>query len=569
MAENGQDTNARSDGGDRPGAQGAPGPASVGSLGVPPGPDRLEPGPDEPVPGPSFRGTTVLAIEHLSKTFPGTLALDDVSIEIERGTVHCLVGGNGSGKSSLIKILAGVSEGDPGGTITVGGSTQDSSHTSPEWARAAGLHFVHQDLAVFPMLSVAENLAIGRGFPTATPLKAIRWRELKTRAWAVLDRFSVDVDPGRLLRDLRPADRTMVAIARALQDQSWASEGILVLDEPTVALPAQEVDLLLSALQRYAEAGQTILLVTHRLEEVVRIADRVSVLRDGKLAATLVAPDITEERLVELIVGRALDHDTPARDTTGEEDVVLSVTDLIGGPLQGVTFGLRRGEVLGIAGLLGSGRTKLLSMLFGAYPVDHGTIKLDGEEVRFATVDEAMDRGFAFVPEDRSESAFVGMSLRENLSAADVSKYWRGFRLRSRQEAQEARESIAQFSIKANSERQPFSTLSGGNQQKAIVARWLRRKPKILLLDEPTQGVDIEARGEIYRLVREAVAAGSSVIVVTSDFEELARVSDRVLVLTHGRVTSVLRPPEVEVSRITQLVLSTSGAGAPLEANHS
>jgi ribose transport system ATP-binding protein len=568
MAENGQDTNAGSDGGDRPGAQGAPGPASVGSLGVPPGPDRLEPGPDEPVPGPSFRGTTVLAIEHLSKTFPGTLALDDVSIEIERGTVHCLVGGNGSGKSSLIKILAGVSEGDPGGTITVGGSTQDSSHTSPEWARAAGLHFVHQDLAVFPMLSVAENLAIGRGFPTATPLKAIRWRLLKSRASDVLDRFNVDVDPSRLVRDLRPAERTMVAIARALQDQSWASEGIVVLDEPTVALPAQEVDLLLAALQRYAAAGQTIVLVTHRLEEVVRIADRVTVLRDGRLAATLEPPDITEERLVELIVGRALDRDAALREDADEEDVVLAARDLTGGPLHGVSFGLRRGEVLGIAGLLGSGRTKLLSMLFGAYPIDHGTITLEGHEVRFATVDEAMDKGLAFVPEDRGESAFVGMSLTENLSAADVSKYWRGGRLRTRQEAAEARQSIAQFSIKAISERQPFSTLSGGNQQKAVVARWLRRKPKILLLDEPTQGVDIEARGEIYRLVRQAVASGSSVIVVTSDFEELARVCDRVLVLTHGRVSAVLRPPDVEVSRITQLVLSTSGAGAPLEANH-
>ncbi|HXQ19918.1 MAG TPA: sugar ABC transporter ATP-binding protein [Acidimicrobiales bacterium] len=558
MAEQGQDTNASADGGDRPGAQGAPGSASVGPPGAP-----ADPGPHA-----AGVGRTVLRIEHLSKTFPGTVALNDVSIEIERGTVHCLVGGNGSGKSSLIKILAGVSQGDPGGTITVDQSSEDATRTSPEWARSAGLHFVHQDLAVFPMLSVAENLAIGRGFPVATPAKAIRWRELRAQAKTVLERFSVSVDPSRLLRDLRPADRTMVAIARALQDQSSASEGILVLDEPTVALPAHEVDLLLSALRRYADAGQTILLVTHRLEEVVRIADRVTVLRDGKLAATLEAPGITEEQLVELIVGRTLDRDAVARDTADDDDVVLSAFDVSGGPLRSVTFGLRRGEVLGVAGLLGSGRTKLLSMLFGAYPVAHGTIRLDGEEVRFASVDDAMDRGIAFVPEDRSESAFVGMSLRENLSAANVSEYWHGFRLHQRAEAQDARQTIAQFSIKATSERQPFSTLSGGNQQKAIVARWLRRQPKVLLLDEPTQGVDIEARGEIYRLVRQAVAAGSSVIVVTSDFEELARVSDRVLILTQGRVTAVLRPPDVEVSRITQLVLSTAGAGAPLEVNH-
>src|SRR5580658_6849238 len=225
MAENGDDTNAGSDGGDGPGGQGTPGPASVGAT--VPVPAR-RPG------APEGSGTTVLSIEHLSKTYPGTLAVDDVSIEVERGTIHCLVGGNGSGKSSLIKILAGVSQGDPGGTITVGHSTEAAARTSPEWARSVGLHFVHQDLAVFPLLSVAENLAIGRGFPVATPAKAIRWRVLRRQAREVLDRFSVNVDPGRLLRDLRPADRTMVAIARALQDQASSSEGILVLDEPTV-----------------------------------------------------------------------------------------------------------------------------------------------------------------------------------------------------------------------------------------------------------------------------------------------------------------------------------------------
>jgi ribose transport system ATP-binding protein len=560
MAENGDDTNARSDGGDGPGGQGTPGPASVGATG---------PVPVSPAGAPGRPGPTVLSIEHLSKTFPGTLAVDDVSIDIERGTVHCLVGGNGSGKSSLIKILAGVSQGDPGGTITVGGATEQAARTSPEWARRVGLRFVHQDLAIFPALSVAENLAIGRGFPVARPLRTIRWRVLRRHAAAVLDRFAIDIDPRRLVRDLRPADRTMVAIARALQDQSWASDGILVLDEPTVALPAAEVDVLFDALRRYAEAGQTILMVTHRLAEVTRIADRVTVLRDGRLAATLESADITEDRLVELIVGHALDRDVLDTTVSRDEDVVLDVRDLAGGPLNGVSFGLRRGEVLGIAGLVGSGRTRLLSMLFGAYPIAHGTLRLDGREVRFATVDDAMNAGLAFVPEDRASSAFIGMDLRENLSAANVSQYWNGLFLRQRQEARDARQTMAEFSLKARSERQSFATLSGGNQQKAIVARWLRRKPKVLLLDEPTQGVDIGARGEIYRLVRRAVAGGSSVIVVTSDFEELARVSDRVLVLDGGRLTAELRRPDIEQSRITQLVLSGSGARSPMEVNPS
>jgi len=502
-----------------------------------------------------------LRIEHLSKTFPGTLALDDVGLEVESGTIHCLLGGNGSGKSSLIKILAGVYQGDPGGTITVDESSERSDRTTPEWARSVGLHFVHQDIAVFNELSVAENLALGRGFPVVRFLGAVRWRVLNRRARAVLDRFHINVSPRRLVGDLRPADRTMVAIARALQDQSLAGdEGILVLDEPTVALPSAEVDVLFTALRRYAKNGQTILLVTHRLDEVTQIADRVTVLRDGQVSATLNAGEFDEDRLVELIVGRALDHQATQGVAVEGDDLLLEVSDLAGGPLHGVSFGLRRGEVLGVAGLLGAGRTSLLTTLFGVSPQAHGTITLDGKTVRFANVDQAMDAGVAFVPESRNDSAFLDMDLRENLSAADLSKYWRRLVLHQRSEAADARQSIADFSIKASSEYQTFSTLSGGNQQKAVVARWLRRKPRLLLLDEPTQGVDVEARGEIYSLVRKAVAAGTSVIVVTSDFEELARVADRVIVLAHGRVAAELHPPEIEPSRITELVLSASAA---------
>jgi ribose transport system ATP-binding protein len=536
---------------DEPGVGAGDGGVGAGDGGAHPGDALLGEG---PVPRPYF----ALSVWHVSKNFPGTRALDDVSIDVTGGTIHCLLGANGSGKSSLIKILAGVYQADPGGTVTVGTDTVDADRTSPEWARSSGLHFVHQDLAIFNSLSVAENLAIGRGFPTNPATKAIRWRALRRHARTVLARFDVDVDPRRLVGELRPAGRTMVAIARALQDQSDASEGVLILDEPTVSLPAVEVDVLFDALKRYAQAGQTIVYVTHRLDEVTRIADRVTVLRDGRVAATLDGAEVTKDRLVELIVGRALDHDPASGSTLGGEDLALEVSELTAGPLRGVSFGLRRGEVLGIAGLVGSGRTSILTTLFGLQPPVHGTVKLDGEVVSFRDIDAAMDAGLGFVPEDRSESAFVTMSLRENLSAAEVSKYWRGFRLRDRAEAADARQSIADFSIKAISERQPFATLSGGNQQKAIVARWLRRRPKILLLDEPTQGVDVEARAEIYRLVREAVASGTSVIVVTADLEELARVSDRVIVLTQGRISAEVQGPAIDPSRLTELVLSAA-----------
>jgi ribose transport system ATP-binding protein len=240
------------------------------------------------------------------------------------------------------------------------------------------------------------------------------------------------------------------------------------------------------------------------------------------------------------------------------DDVALAVRGLVGGPLRGIDVELRRGEVLGVAGLLGSGRTELLKMIFGAYPIKAGTVELDGRAVRFRHIGEAMDAGLAFVPEDRgTESSFPDLTVSENLSAALVDRYWQGLRLRNRAADRDARSAIGQFFIRASSEHQEMGTLSGGNQQKVILARWLRREPRVLLLDEPTHGVDVAARAEIYELIREAVERGCSVLLVTSDFEELARVADRVVVLSHGRLTAELRAPDIEPTRLTELAFST------------
>ena len=350
----------------------------------------------------------------------------------------------------------------------------------------------------------------------------------------------------------------MVAIARALQDQEGEQTGVLVLDEPTASLPAAEVEHLLSALRRYAAAGQTILFVSHRLDEVVGFADQATVLRDGQVAGTLTGDEITENRLIELIAGRALDRLFPDMPEVVSDEHVIEVSHLSGGPLRDVSFGLRKGEVLGIAGLLGSGRSELLKMLFGAYGSKGGTISLDGKPVRFRDIGDAMDAGIAYVPEDRgTEASFPAMSVSDNLSAAIIPNYWKGLRLRDRRARADSRSAIDQFFIKASSEQQRMATLSGGNQQKVIVARWLRREPKVLLLDEPTQGVDVNARAEIYALVRNAVAAGCSVLVVTSDFEELSHVSDRVLVLAGGTITAELNAPDIEPARLTELAYRT------------
>ena len=493
----------------------------------------------------------------MSKTFPGTRALIDVSFDVMPGQIHALVGGNGSGKSTLIKIMAGVYNADAGGTITVDGNEMRADHTTPAGARSLGLHFVHQNPAVFPDLSVAENLAIGNGFEK-TAFGNIRWRAQRRRTAALLERFDIPAKPDALVRSLRPAERAMLAIARALQNQEGENNGLLVLDEPTASLPRAEVVRLMGALNRFAEAGQTILFVSHRLDEVIDACDQATVLRDGRLAGTLDGDEITEPRLIELIAGRSLDAAFPSMPASGSEEVALEATGIAGGPLAGVNFQLHRGEVLGVAGLLGSGRSELLKMAFGAYPIKSGSFSLDGEPINFHHIGQAMDAGIAYVPEDRgTEASFPDLSLSENVNAAMVDTYWKGMRLRKRAADADARTSIADFFIRASSERQKMGTLSGGNQQKVVLARLLRRRPKVLLLDEPTHGVDVGARAEIYELVSQAVAQGCSVLLVTSDFEELASVSDRVIVLANGRISAELRSPDIEPARLTELAFTT------------
>jgi ribose transport system ATP-binding protein len=497
-----------------------------------------------------------LRIEHLSKTFPGTQALDDVSFDILPGQIHALVGGNGSGKSTLIKILAGVYHGDPGGVITVGDVAIDADHTTPAKARALGLHFVHQNPAVFPDLSVAENMVIGHGFQT-TAIGSIRWRSLRRQTQALLDRFQINVDPASLVRSLRPAERAMVAIARALQDQEGQHTGVLVLDEPTATLPRAEVVRLMGALNRFAAAGQTILFVSHRLDEVIDTAAQATVLRDGRLAGTLVGDQITEDRLIALIAGHSLDRMYPAMPPVESDEVALEARGLTGGPLRGVDFQLQRGEVLGVAGLVGSGRSELLKMIFGAYPIRSGTLLIDGRPVRFRDIGDALAAGVAYVPEDRTSAAFLDQTVSDNVVASSVGRYWRALRLRNRAIDVDSRAIISRFFIRARSEHQKMGTLSGGNQQKVVLARWLSRKPRILLLDEPTQGVDVNARAEIYSLISKAVGEGCSVLLVTSDFEELSRVADRAIVLSGGRAVAELRGTDLEPVRLTELAFST------------
>lgn len=501
-----------------------------------------------------------LSVEGISKHHGPVAALQDVSFTVAAGTVHGLVGGNGAGKSSLVRVLAGVSRADPGGTITLRGETVPATEVTPAWSASVGLRFVHQDLGVFPHLTVAENLLIGRGFPR-TAIGSIRWAEARRYATSVLERFGIRVPATLTLSALKPADQTLVAIARALQDQSADSRKVVVLDEPTASLPVTEAQGLLRSIRLLAAEGHSIVLISHRLGEILGVADAVSVLRDGRLVRTVAKEDLNEACLLDLIAGDAAElrrSVRPPRQGRLATAPTVELQEVSSGTLRDVSFQAAAGEIVGVAGLLGSGRSRLLRAMFGAEKITSGRLLVEGCPIRLKDVGDAINAGFAYLPEDRAgEAVFTGMSLRENLTAGRVWPYWSRTHVSRRAESVGASELARKYLIRSSSVEQPILSLSGGNQQKAILARTLSTRPKILLMDEPTQGVDVHARAEIHALVREAVDGGSVAIVVSSDFEELALLCDRVLVLNRGHLVEEIHGDRITPARLQRGVFRT------------
>jgi ribose transport system ATP-binding protein len=482
---------------------------------------------------------TAIAVRGLSKSFGGTKALADVSLDLRWGEVHALVGGNGSGKSTLIKILAGVYSADAG-EMTALGEVHDLTHHSPTDAAHLGLRFVHQDMAVLPLLTVAENLGLGGRFVTSG-LGRIHRRRNDAHTRAALRRFDLNVEPRARAATLSTPQKALLAIARALQDLDESRRAILFLDEPTAALPAEEADELLRSLRQLADAGHCVVLVSHRLDEVRAVANRVTGIRDGKNAGIIDASDLTESRLVELILGGKLPPASQVESISFSDDYVLEVDDISGGPIRGASLKIRPGEIVGLAGLLGSGRTELLEMIFGARPIHAGTVKVNGAIVRSPSTSRMTGLGMAFLPEDRlGGGVFPGHSVATNMTAGNSRRYFRGLRMHRGQLTREVAQDLVNYKVKASGPSAPIESLSGGNQQKTALGRCLRREPSILLLDEPAQGIDVGARETVMSLIVAAAGRGAAVIVASSEFEELTRLCHRTVIVSHGETTSEL-----------------------------
>ncbi|HWS56345.1 MAG TPA: sugar ABC transporter ATP-binding protein [Pyrinomonadaceae bacterium] len=486
----------------------------------------------------------LLRMEGITKVFSGVVALDGVDFTLERGEVHALVGENGAGKSTLIKIMTGAYHRD-GGRVFLEG--REVNFRSPEDAQGEGVVAVYQEVNLLTFRTVAENIFLGR---EPRRLGLIDWKRMNAEAGDVLRRLGLDIDPRATLGDLNIALRQMVAIARGV---SFGAK-VVVLDEPTSSLTEHEVSILYDVIRRLKAEGVGVVYISHRFDELYTVCDRVTILRDGRFVAARPLAGLEKIDLVCLMLGKQRDELRRGGATAfgghregGEAPPLLRAENLTRGrKLNGVTVEAGRGEIVGMAGLLGSGRTETARAIFGADPVDEGTIYLDGEQLKLGAPGDAIRAGLAFLTEDRkAEGIIPELSVRENLTLAALPEMSRlGVVSRAQQDEVVGR-FMKRLGIKASSAEQKIRELSGGNQQKVLLARWLCKNPKFLILDEPTRGIDIGAKGEIQALINELAESGLGVLMISSELEELVEGSSRVVVMRDGQAVAELRRPGI------------------------
>ncbi|MFO7274325.1 MAG: sugar ABC transporter ATP-binding protein [Bacillota bacterium] len=487
----------------------------------------------------------VVEMRGIDRSFPGVRALKGVDFDLRPGEVHGLVGENGAGKSTLMKILGGLLRPDAG-EVRIDG--RPVTIDSPAAATALGIAFIHQELNQALHLSVAENIYLGRP-PVTGPFRRVDWRAMQQGAAAVLERLGAPIDPRATLGRLGVGARQMVEIARALS----LDARVLIMDEPTAALTEPEVERLFEVMRGLARSGVAIVYISHRLEEIFTICDRVTVLRDGQRVGSWPIDQVTPDHLITHMVGRQLTERFPKVEVT-PGDTLLEVRDLtLRGSPHSVSFTVRRGEILGVAGLMGAGRTELMLAVAGIERPARGTVLLEGQPLPPGDAAAAIRRGLVLVPEDRRRQGLLtGRPVRENLSLARLRSLTRFGLIRPRAERQLVDQYVAELGIRTPHREQPVTNLSGGNQQKVILGRWLATSPKLLILDEPTRGIDVGAKAEIYRLMGELVQRGMGIILVSSELPEVMGLSDRILVMHEGQVTAEFSRAEFDQEQIMQ-----------------
>ncbi len=495
----------------------------------------------------------ILEFQNITKQFPGVTALSDVNFKVKRGEIHGLCGENGAGKSTLMKILSGVYPyGTYEGTVIYNGQELKLQASAIHQASEQGIAIVYQELTLVPNMTVGENIFLGS---EPTERGAINWAKLYSETQAILDKYKLDIQPQDVVKNLGVGKMQMTEIAKALSEDAR----VLILDEPTSALSEAEIDKLMEILHTLKSHGVTCIYISHKMHEFFRICDNVTVLRDGKWVTTQPTSQLSPEKLVGYMVGREMKERFPQGNRRPGE-VIFEVKDLHAEQadrevLKGVSFDLRKGEILGIAGLMGSGRTELVMTIFGEYgKITQGDILMEGRAIKINNSHHAMEQGISLVPEDRKRHGLVLIqSILKNISLPNLDRFSRIMRIDQNAEVAESLRIAKELTIKAPNLYVPVETLSGGNQQKVVISKWLLSGPKILIMDDPTRGIDVGAKFEIYKLMNELAEQGIAIIMISSELEEVLGMSDRVMVMWQGKSNGVLNTVEATQEKIMTL----------------